>query len=49
MSLVAANYRSGERPLGTIGVLGPMRMEYARAIPLVDYVTKVFEGILNRN
>lgn len=48
-AMVAAPYMYKNRLVGSLGVLGPMRMEYARTIPLVDYVAKVFEGILNRN
>jgi heat-inducible transcriptional repressor len=36
LSLVLANYRCGEHTYGTLGVLGPTRMEYDRIIPLVD-------------
>jgi heat-inducible transcriptional repressor len=48
-AMVASPYMYKNQFVGSLGVLGPMRMEYARAIPLVDYVAKVFEGILNRN
>jgi heat-inducible transcriptional repressor len=34
-SLVATNYRVGNRPLGSLGIFGPSRMEYQRMIPLV--------------
>ncbi|MFZ5861627.1 MAG: heat-inducible transcriptional repressor HrcA [Nitrospirota bacterium] len=36
LSLVVASYRCGEHAFGTLGVLGPMRMEYERVIPLVN-------------
>ncbi|MFZ5877647.1 MAG: heat-inducible transcriptional repressor HrcA [Nitrospirota bacterium] len=36
LSLVVANYRCGDHAYGTLGVLGPMRMEYDRVIPLVN-------------
>jgi len=38
LSLVVANYRCGTQTYGTLGVLGPMRMEYERVIPLVSRV-----------
>jgi heat-inducible transcriptional repressor len=37
-SIVARRYGSAETPLGIVGILGPMRMEYARMAPLVDYL-----------
>lgn len=37
-ALVAAPYgRAGEAPQGVLGVIGPVRMDYRRIIPLVDY------------
>src|SRR5438067_5489351 len=37
-SIVAQSYGSHNAPLGIVGILGPMRMEYARMAPLVDYL-----------
>jgi heat-inducible transcriptional repressor len=37
-SIVARPYGSGGSPLGIVGIIGPMRMEYARVAPLVDYI-----------
>ena len=34
-SLVASTYGTGDRIMGTLGVVGPKRMEYARAIVYV--------------
>jgi len=36
--LVASRYGSHAGPLGVVGIIGPMRMEYARMAPLVDYL-----------
>jgi heat-inducible transcriptional repressor len=46
LSVVATTYRAGERVLGTVGVVGPTRMEYARAIALVDYLAHVLTRFL---
>ncbi len=37
-SIVARSYGSHSSPLGIVGLIGPMRMEYARMAPLVDYL-----------
>jgi heat-inducible transcriptional repressor len=37
-SIVARRYGSQAVPLGMVGIIGPMRMEYARMAPLVDYL-----------
>jgi heat-inducible transcriptional repressor len=39
-SIVARRYGSASAPLGMVGILGPMRMEYARMAPLVDYLSR---------
>jgi heat-inducible transcriptional repressor len=36
--IVARSYGTHNAPLGIVGILGPMRMEYARMAPLVDYL-----------
>ncbi|HKR64828.1 MAG TPA: heat-inducible transcriptional repressor HrcA [Thermoanaerobaculia bacterium] len=39
-SIVARRYGSSTAPLGMVGIIGPMRMEYARMAPLVDYLSR---------
>jgi heat-inducible transcriptional repressor len=48
ISVVAASYGSETRPLGTIGVIGPSRMNYSRVIPLVDFTADAITEILPR-
>ncbi|MER3446585.1 MAG: heat-inducible transcription repressor HrcA [Candidatus Dadabacteria bacterium] len=45
-SLVAAPYGSGKK-LGTLGVLGPIRMDYSRIISLVDYTARFVSKIVS--
>lgn len=45
-SLVAANYGVGGESLGTIGILGPVRMDYPRAISSVQCVAKNLTFVL---
>jgi heat-inducible transcriptional repressor len=44
-SMVAATYTDGQRT-GTIGILGPTRMRYSRAIAAVDSVSQAVSRIL---
>jgi heat-inducible transcriptional repressor len=44
-SLVAATYTDGQRT-GTIGILGPTRMKYSRAIAAVDSVSQAVTRVL---
>ncbi len=41
-SLIVAPYQNAqEKIIGAIGVIGPLRMNYARIIPMVDYTAKL--------
>jgi heat-inducible transcriptional repressor len=41
-SMIIAPFKgSDEKIVGTIGVVGPTRINYARIIPMVDYTAKV--------
>jgi heat-inducible transcriptional repressor len=40
-ALVATHYGDGQSALGVLGVIGPTRMNYARVIPLVEYLSQV--------
>jgi heat-inducible transcriptional repressor len=49
-SLISAPYRSGDgSAVGTLSVLGPTRMEYARMISVVSYVARVLERMMSKN
>jgi heat-inducible transcriptional repressor len=39
-SLITASYSIEGKPLGTIGILGPTRMEYGKVISLLDILSK---------
>lgn len=41
LSLVTAPYWCGTHLLGTLGVIGPTRMDYSKIIPLVDFTAKL--------
>ncbi len=45
-SLITARYEVGAIK-GTVGVVGPRRMQYSRLIPLVDFVAKVISNKLS--
>jgi heat-inducible transcriptional repressor len=47
-SLVSASYYIGTRERGSIGVLGPTRMDYARASAAVELMAKTMTEILTR-
>lgn len=45
-SLVAASYWAGGQSLGTLGILGPVRMDYPRAISSVQCIAKNLTYVL---
>ncbi len=48
LSLVASAYSSDQAPLGSLGIIGPMRMDYARVVPIVRYTASVVSNWLKR-
>jgi len=46
VSLVATPYGPADRSLGTVGVIGPTRMNYQRVIPLVQFTAQVLSSAL---
>jgi heat-inducible transcriptional repressor len=45
-SLVASTFSNGE-VTGTVGLIGPLRMQYSRAIPMVDHVAGTVSRLLS--
>lgn len=45
-SMVATTYGSGDGALGSLGVIGPSRMEYPRMVPLVRHLGKTLTRAL---
>jgi heat-inducible transcriptional repressor len=48
LSLITAPYLVRDSGQGSLGVLGPMRMQYERAITAVAYVAQAFSEAINR-
>ncbi len=46
MSVISSPYGRGETPLGVLGVIGPLRMDYSRIIPVVEFTAKFLSQIL---
>lgn len=47
-SLITATYQVGDKTVGTIGLLGPTRMDYSKVIALVEHITQHLNILLNR-
>ena len=48
-SVVAAAYGAPGRVMGTLGLVGPTRMEYAQAIALVEYLAQVLSRYFSQS
>jgi len=49
LALISAPYSFQDQSQGTVGVLGPMRMQYERAITAVAFVARAFSETLDRS
>ena len=47
ISVVASGYHQGEAATGSIGLIGPVRMDYSRVIPLVEYTARLLSSTLD--
>ena len=46
-SIITASYKMKEAAIGTLGVIGPMRMDYSRTISVVEHISKVLSRIIS--
>ena len=46
-SLVTATYRVGNHGTGTLGIIGPTRMNYGRVLTVMDYMGRVISNLLS--
>jgi heat-inducible transcriptional repressor len=47
LSVVSATYRQAGHASGTVGVIGPTRMDYAKIVPLVGFTARVVGELLD--
>ena len=45
-SLITSNFSSQKGAIGTLGVIGPVRMQYSKVIPLVDFTAQLVSRML---
>jgi heat-inducible transcriptional repressor len=48
VSVVSCGYRQGENAVGGIGLVGPVRMDYPRLIPLVEHTARLLGAIFEK-
>lgn len=47
-SMILSRFQKGERPVGSLGVIGPMRLDYAKIIPYIEYFTQKISDIISQ-
>ena len=48
-AVVSANYYKDGKPAGTLGVIGPMRLDYRKVIPYIEYLSKKVTRLLSES
>lgn len=47
VSLISATYKRGGVTAGTVGIIGPTRMDYGKLVPLVGFTAQVMSDVLD--
>ncbi len=47
-SLITSNFSNQKGAIGTLGVIGPVRMDYSQVIPIVDFTAQLVSRVLER-
>ena len=47
-SLITSNFSNQKGAIGTLGVVGPIRMNYSQVVPIVDFTAQLLSRVLDR-
>lgn len=47
IGMISAAYRAGGQGAGTVGLVGPARLDYGKLMPLVGFMSEVISGVLD--
>jgi heat-inducible transcriptional repressor len=48
-SLITSSYSNKQGVVGTLGVIGPMRMDYSQVVPIVDFTAQLVSRVLDHD
>lgn len=48
-SMIVSNYQKGDKTMGSLGVIGPMRLDYAKIIPYIEYFTQKISDLISED
>jgi heat-inducible transcriptional repressor len=46
-SMIMSQYKKGSKTAGSLGIVGPMRLDYARIIPYIEYFTQKITDLIS--
>lgn len=46
-SMIVSKYRKGDHNVGSLGVIGPMRLDYAKVIPYLEYFSQKITDLIS--
>ena len=47
-SMIVSKYRKGDKNAGSLGIIGPMRLNYSKIIPYIEYFTQKITDVLSK-
>lgn len=45
-SMIVSKFQKGKRPAGSLGIIGPMRLDYKKIIPYIEYFTQKISDLI---
>ena len=48
ITIIATNYRMGEKRIGSMGIIGPQRMNYNRTLPLLEFTSSLVSEMITK-
>jgi len=46
-SMIVSKYQKGDKTMGSLGIIGPMRLDYSKIIPYIEYFTQKITSLLS--
>ena len=47
-SMIVSKYHKGQHRVGSLGLIGPMRLDYAKVIPYIEYVSQKITDVISK-
>ncbi|TGN10895.1 heat-inducible transcriptional repressor HrcA [Leptospira ilyithenensis] len=48
VTIITTNYRMGEKRIGSMGIIGPQRMNYNKTLPLLEFTSKLVSEMITK-